>query len=65
MKTEALDGGTSEASEVCVKKEETLELNIYSHGDDHDNLPELISIKEEDPDYKDFLCKISGHFGTL
>ncbi|XP_060758189.1 uncharacterized protein LOC132868911 isoform X3 [Neoarius graeffei] len=33
VKTETSDGRTSEVSEVCVKKEETLELNIYNHGD--------------------------------
>ncbi|XP_047011779.1 histone-lysine N-methyltransferase PRDM9 isoform X1 [Ictalurus punctatus] len=55
VKMETSDGGTSEVSEVCVKKEETLELNIYSHGDDFNTTPEVISIKEEDPDNKDSL----------
>ncbi|MCJ8732106.1 hypothetical protein PDJAM_G00207050 [Pangasius djambal] len=80
MKTETSGGGTSdsEVSPVdqqnggvhmelrphCVKKEETLELNIYNHGDDADNTPEVISIKEEDPDSKDYLCKTSGHSGA-
>ncbi|XP_060789185.1 zinc finger protein ZFP2-like isoform X1 [Neoarius graeffei] len=61
MKTETSDGETAEASEVCVKKEETLELN--NHGDDLDNPPESLSIKEEEPDNKDYLycevCKTS------
>lgn len=55
MKTETSDEGTSEASEVCVKKEETTELNIYSHGDNLDNPAEVFSVKEED--CKDYLCK--------
>lgn len=44
--------------EVWVKKEETLELNMYNHGDDFDNTPEVIAIKEEDADNEDYLCKI-------
>ncbi|XP_060754371.1 histone-lysine N-methyltransferase PRDM9-like isoform X2 [Neoarius graeffei] len=53
MKTEtSIRGGMSE---VCVKKEETLELKIYNHGDDLGNPPEVLSIKVEDPDNKDYL----------
>ncbi|XP_060789431.1 uncharacterized protein LOC132894118 isoform X2 [Neoarius graeffei] len=53
MKTEtSTDGGTSE---VHVKKEETLELKIYNHGDDLDNPPDGFSIKVEDPENKDYL----------
>ncbi|XP_060756693.1 histone-lysine N-methyltransferase PRDM9-like [Neoarius graeffei] len=61
MKTEtSMDGETSEA---CVKKEETLELNIYSYGDDLDNPPEGLSIKVEDPDDKDYLyCEVCKSF---
>ncbi|KAF4086688.1 hypothetical protein AMELA_G00087250 [Ameiurus melas] len=63
VKTETSDGGTSEASEVCVKKEETLELNIYNHGDDFNTTPEVISIKEEDADNKDSLyCEVCKSF---
>ncbi|XP_060785053.1 zinc finger protein ZFP2-like isoform X1 [Neoarius graeffei] len=59
MKMETSDGGTADASEICVKKEEMLELNIYNHGDDLDNTPEVLSIKEEDPDNKDYLyCEV-------
>ncbi|KAF5888695.1 histone-lysine N-methyltransferase PRDM9-like, partial [Clarias magur] len=59
VKAETLDGGTSEALEVCVKKEETLEQKIDDDGDDLANTPEDIFIKEEDPDTKDFLyCEI-------
>ncbi|XP_060785059.1 zinc finger protein 883-like isoform X2 [Neoarius graeffei] len=62
MKTETSDGGTSTVSEVCVMKEEILELNIYNHRDDLSNPPELLSIKKDDPD-KDYLycevCKAS------
>lgn len=64
MKTKTLDERIPEASGICVKKEETLELNICNHGDDLDNTPELISIKEEAPDSKDFLCKITCHSGS-
>ncbi|KAB5576645.1 hypothetical protein PHYPO_G00200030 [Pangasianodon hypophthalmus] len=61
VKTETSDGGTFDVSEV--KKEETLELNIYNHGDDVDNTPEVISIKEENPDNKDYLyCEICKSF---
>ncbi|XP_060761009.1 zinc finger protein 345-like isoform X2 [Neoarius graeffei] len=61
MKTEiSRDGGTSE---VRVKKEETLELKIYNHGDDLDNPPEGLSVKVEDPDNKDFLyCEVCKSF---
>ncbi|XP_060760936.1 uncharacterized protein LOC132870934 [Neoarius graeffei] len=55
MKRETSDGETSEVSEVHVKKEEMLELNIYNHGDNLDNPPEGLTIKEEDPDNKDYL----------
>ncbi|MCJ8732142.1 hypothetical protein PDJAM_G00207520 [Pangasius djambal] len=55
VKTETSGRGT----EVCVKKEETLELNIYSHGEDFDNTPEVISIKEEEADSEDYLyCEV-------
>ncbi|XP_060789183.1 histone-lysine N-methyltransferase PRDM9-like [Neoarius graeffei] len=54
---------SAEASEVCVKKEETLELNICSHGDDLDNPPEGLSIKEEDANKKDYLyCELCKSF---
>ncbi|XP_060789452.1 histone-lysine N-methyltransferase PRDM9-like isoform X3 [Neoarius graeffei] len=54
---------TCKASEVCVKKEETLELNIFNHGDDLDNLPEDLSIKVEDPDKNDYLyCEVCKSF---
>ncbi|KAF5890770.1 histone-lysine N-methyltransferase PRDM9-like, partial [Clarias magur] len=56
VKAETSDRGTSETSEVYVKKEETLELNISNHEDNLDNTPEVISIKEEeDPDHKENL----------
>ncbi|KAM9461124.1 histone-lysine N-methyltransferase PRDM9-like isoform 1-T1 [Clarias gariepinus] len=59
MKTETLSGGTSKGSGVHVKKEESLELNIYSHGDDLDTTPDVICIKEEDPDSEDYLyCEV-------
>lgn len=58
MKTESSDG---RPSEVCVKKEETLELNIWSDGGDYDSTPEVLPIKKGDPDNKDYLCKSSGH----
>ncbi|KAM9501531.1 uncharacterized protein Hap1MRO34_011860 isoform 1-T3 [Clarias gariepinus] len=48
VKTETSDGEVSTWSEV--KKEETLELNISSHGSDLDTKPENVPIKEEDPD---------------
>lgn len=59
MKAEALDGETLEETlEVSeVKKEETLELKIDDYEDDLDNTPEDISVKEEDPDTKNYLCK--------
>lgn len=63
VKTETSDGGTSETSEVCVKKE-TLELNVYNHEDDLESPAEVLSIKEEDPDCKDSLCKTPGHSGA-
>lgn len=63
MKTETSDGGTSTVKEVCVMKEEILELNIYNHRDDLSNPPELLSIKKDDPD-KDYLCKTSGYTGA-
>ncbi|XP_060761139.1 histone-lysine N-methyltransferase PRDM9-like isoform X1 [Neoarius graeffei] len=61
MKTEtSTDGGTSE---VRVKKEETLELKIYNHGDDLDNPPEGLFVKVEDPDNKDHLyCEVCKSF---
>ncbi|XP_060799622.1 histone-lysine N-methyltransferase PRDM9-like [Neoarius graeffei] len=61
MKTEtSTAGGTSE---VRVKKEETLELNIYNYGDDLDNPPEGVSVKVEDPDNKDYLyCEVCKSF---
>ncbi|XP_060784448.1 histone-lysine N-methyltransferase PRDM9-like isoform X1 [Neoarius graeffei] len=63
MKTEISDGGISEVSGVCVKKEETLELNICNYGDDLENPPEELSIKEEDPDNKDYLyCEVCKSF---
>ncbi|XP_060789181.1 zinc finger protein ZFP2-like isoform X1 [Neoarius graeffei] len=63
MKTESSDEGTSEVSEVCVKKEETLELNIYNHGDDLDNPSDVLSLKGEDPDNKDYLyCEVCKSF---
>lgn len=62
MKTETSDGGADEEPKVCVKKEETLELNISKHRDDLNNTLEVISIKGEgDAGDKDFLCKTSGY----
>ncbi|XP_060784381.1 zinc finger protein 79-like [Neoarius graeffei] len=55
VKIEISDGGTSEVSGICVKKEETLEFNIYNHGNNFENPPEVLSIKEEDPDNQDYL----------
>lgn len=47
--------------ELRVKQEETQEPNIYQHGDDFDNIPEVISIKEEEAEAsEDYLCKTSG-----
>ncbi|MCI4392305.1 hypothetical protein PGIGA_G00144440 [Pangasianodon gigas] len=57
MKTETSDGETK----GIVKKEETLELSISNHGNDLNNTPEVISIKEEEADNKVYLCKTSGH----
>lgn len=48
---------TSEETEVCVKKEEMLELNISNHGNEVDTTAEVFSVKEEASDSKDFLCK--------
>ncbi|KAF5881726.1 histone-lysine N-methyltransferase PRDM9-like, partial [Clarias magur] len=63
VKMETSDGGTSTWSEVWVKKEETQELNISSHGDDLDIKPEDICIKEEDPDHEDQLyCEVCKSF---
>ncbi|KAM9486975.1 uncharacterized protein Hap1MRO34_006853 [Clarias gariepinus] len=45
--------------EVCVKTEETLELNTDGRGDEFDNTPEVISVKEEEADHEDYLyCEI-------
>lgn len=63
MKTEASDGETAETLKVCVKKEETVELNINNRLDSINNPPAVLSIKGEDPDNKDDLCKTSGHSG--
>ncbi|KAF5894027.1 histone-lysine N-methyltransferase PRDM9-like, partial [Clarias magur] len=58
VKTESSDGGMPEATEVCVKKEETLELDIHKYEDDLDNTPEDICVKEDDSD-KDYLyCEV-------
>ncbi|KAF5890774.1 histone-lysine N-methyltransferase PRDM9-like, partial [Clarias magur] len=63
MKAETSDTGMSEASEVCVKKEEPLELSISSHEGDLDNAPEVISIKKEDPVHKENLyCELCKCF---
>ncbi|KAM9501528.1 uncharacterized protein Hap1MRO34_011841 isoform 1-T1 [Clarias gariepinus] len=65
VKTETSDEGTkvSEVSEVCVIKEETMELTIYNHGDDLDTTPDVISIKEEDLDTNNNLyCEICKSF---
>ncbi|KAF5890773.1 histone-lysine N-methyltransferase PRDM9-like, partial [Clarias magur] len=48
VKAEMSDRATLETSEFYVKKEETLELTISNYEDDLDNIPEVISIKEED-----------------
>lgn len=45
-----------------MKKEETLELSISNYGDGPTNTPEVISIKWEEVDDQDFLCKTLGHF---
>ncbi|KAG7331427.1 hypothetical protein KOW79_005396 [Hemibagrus wyckioides] len=57
------DGGTSGEIEVCVKKEETLDLNIYNHGDNHRHRPE-VTVKEEEADHEDYLyCEFcESHF---
>lgn len=57
MKTETSNGET----EGIVKKEETLELSISNHGNDFINTPTIISVKEEEADDKDSLCKTSKH----
>ncbi|XP_047011781.2 zinc finger protein ZFP2 [Ictalurus punctatus] len=45
--------------QVCVKKEEMLELNICDSGNDLNNIPEVSSIKEDEADDKDFLyCEL-------
>lgn len=46
--------------ELRVKQEETLEPKTDHHGDDFDNTPEVISIKEEEAHIQDYLCKTSG-----
>ncbi|KAM9487203.1 uncharacterized protein Hap1MRO34_007040 isoform 2-T2 [Clarias gariepinus] len=59
FKTETLDGEKPEVSEVRVKKEETLELDIHKYEDDLNNTPDDICIKAEDPDHKDYLyCEV-------
>ncbi|XP_060785079.1 uncharacterized protein LOC132891482 isoform X2 [Neoarius graeffei] len=55
MKTETSDGEISEVSYICVKEEEVLELNISNQRNDLNNPPEVLSIKEEEPDSKDYL----------
>ncbi|XP_060785063.1 histone-lysine N-methyltransferase PRDM9-like isoform X2 [Neoarius graeffei] len=63
IKRETSARGTPEALKVCVKKEETLDLNNYNLEDNLDNPPERLSIKEEDPDNKDFLyCDVCKSF---
>ncbi|KAM9486927.1 uncharacterized protein Hap1MRO34_006825 isoform 1-T1 [Clarias gariepinus] len=55
VKMEMSDGGTPEVTEVCVKKEE----DIYDYGDNLENTPEDVCIKEEEPDHKDYLyCEV-------
>ncbi|KAF5889434.1 histone-lysine N-methyltransferase PRDM9-like, partial [Clarias magur] len=50
-------------SEICVKKEETLELHICSRGDNLDTTPKDICIKVEDPECKDQLyCEVCKSF---
>ncbi|XP_053469281.1 histone-lysine N-methyltransferase PRDM9-like [Ictalurus furcatus] len=59
VKRECLDEGT----EVCVKKEEMLQLNIYNHGHAFNTMPEVLSIKEEESDTEDFLyCEVCKSF---
>ncbi|KAF5888694.1 histone-lysine N-methyltransferase PRDM9-like, partial [Clarias magur] len=61
VKAEASDEETLEETlEVSgMKKEETLELKIDIYEDDLNNTPEDISVKEEDPDTKDYLyCEV-------
>ncbi|KAM9486950.1 uncharacterized protein Hap1MRO34_006835 isoform 1-T1 [Clarias gariepinus] len=59
VKTETSDGGTSEVTEVCVKKEETLELDIHKYQENLDHTPEKICFKEEDADHKDHMyCEV-------
>ncbi|XP_060784375.1 histone-lysine N-methyltransferase PRDM9-like isoform X1 [Neoarius graeffei] len=63
VKIEISDGGTSEVSGVCVKKEETLELNIYNLENNLENPPEVLAVKEEDPDNKYYLyCEVCKSF---
>ncbi|XP_027016285.2 histone-lysine N-methyltransferase PRDM9-like [Tachysurus fulvidraco] len=52
IKTERSDGGT----EICVKKEE--KPNIYNHGHDFSNTPEVISIKEEAEPEDHLYCEV-------
>ncbi|XP_017326196.2 histone-lysine N-methyltransferase PRDM9 isoform X3 [Ictalurus punctatus] len=60
---ETSDGGTSGGTEVCVKKEETLDLHIYNHGENHKNIPEVISTKEEETYNEDYLyCEVCKSF---
>lgn len=47
-----------------MKTEETLELNTDGRGDEFDNTPEVISVKEEEADHEDYLCKTSGLSGA-
>ncbi|XP_060785130.1 histone-lysine N-methyltransferase PRDM7-like isoform X2 [Neoarius graeffei] len=48
--------------EGYVKKEETLELSIFNHGDNFSNAPEVISIIDEEAD-KDYLyCEVCKSF---
>lgn len=48
--------------EGSVKTEETLELSISNHDNNLTNTTEVISIKVEEADNKEYLCRIIGHF---
>lgn len=59
MNTKPSDKRTPGGTEVCVKKEEMLDPNLYNHKGNDKNRPE-ISIKEEERDSEDYLCKTLG-----
>ncbi|KAB5515063.1 hypothetical protein PHYPO_G00250750 [Pangasianodon hypophthalmus] len=61
--SEDMQTETNGGKEGSVMKEETLELSISNHGNGLTNTPEVISIKEEEADDKDFLyCEVCQSF---